>query len=58
MSVDHEPHDRRCTNWTNWAPGGPTLRLQIGLEDIEDLKADLAAGFKRLAPCTPIAEPG
>jgi cystathionine beta-lyase len=34
---------------TTWAPGGPTLRLQVGLEDIEDLKADLAAGFERLA---------
>jgi cystathionine beta-lyase len=27
---------------------GPTIRLHIGLEDIEDLKADLAAGFDRL----------
>ena len=33
---------------TNWAPGGPTLRLQVGLEDIEDLKSDLAQGFERL----------
>jgi cysteine-S-conjugate beta-lyase len=30
---------------TNWAPGGPTLRLHIGLENVTDLKADLAAGF-------------
>lgn len=30
---------------TTWAPGGPTLRLHIGLESIEDLKADLARGF-------------
>ena len=30
---------------TTWAPGGPTLRLHIGLESVEDLKADLAAGF-------------
>ncbi len=30
---------------TSWAPGGPTLRLHIGLEDVEDLKADLARGF-------------
>lgn len=43
---------------TPWAPGGPTLRLQIGLEDIEDLEADLAAGFKWLASYTPTAEPG
>jgi cystathionine beta-lyase len=30
---------------TQWAPGGPTLRLHIGLEDVEDLKADLERGF-------------
>jgi cystathionine beta-lyase len=28
-----------------WAPGGPTLRLHIGLENVEDLKADLERGF-------------
>jgi cysteine-S-conjugate beta-lyase len=31
---------------TKWAPGGPTLRLHIGLEDVSDLKADLEAGFE------------
>jgi cystathionine beta-lyase len=30
---------------TTWAPGGPSLRLHIGLENIEDLKADLERGF-------------
>jgi cystathionine beta-lyase len=30
---------------TNWAPGGPALRLHIGLESVEDLKADLDRGF-------------
>ena len=30
---------------TQWAPGGPALRLHIGLENVEDLKADLARGF-------------
>jgi cystathionine beta-lyase len=30
---------------TSWAPGGPTLRLHIGLENVEDLKADLERGF-------------
>jgi cysteine-S-conjugate beta-lyase len=30
---------------TNWSPGGPTLRLHIGLESIDDLKADLDRGF-------------
>ncbi len=33
---------------TPWAPGGPTIRLQVGLEDVEDLKDDLARGFARL----------
>jgi cysteine-S-conjugate beta-lyase len=33
---------------TNWNPGGPGLRFQIGLEDLEDLQADLDAGFARL----------
>jgi cystathionine beta-lyase len=30
---------------TAWAPGGPALRLHIGLEDVADLKADLERGF-------------
>jgi len=34
---------------TVWAPGGPMVRLQIGLEATDDLIADLAAGFARLA---------
>ncbi|MGB3272440.1 MAG: cystathionine beta-lyase [Xanthobacteraceae bacterium] len=37
-----------CTSYrsaTRWAPGGPTLRIHIGLENIEDLKADLERGF-------------
>ena len=33
---------------TRFAPGGPTVRFSVGLEDIEDLKADLDRGFKRL----------
>jgi len=33
---------------TRFDPGGPCLRLQIGLEDTDDLKADLDAGFERL----------
>jgi cysteine-S-conjugate beta-lyase len=28
-----------------WAPGGPTLRLPIGLENVDDLEADLERGF-------------
>jgi cystathionine beta-lyase len=30
---------------TPWAPGGPALRLHIGLESVDDLKADLSRGF-------------
>jgi cystathionine beta-lyase len=30
---------------TKWSPGGPTLRLHIGLEHVDDLKADLERGF-------------
>src|SRR5438309_662190 len=30
---------------TKWAPGGPALRLHIGLENVDDLKADLERGL-------------
>jgi len=30
---------------TKWAPGGPAVRLHIGLENVDDLKADLERGF-------------
>ncbi len=33
---------------TTWNEKGPALRLHVGLEDVEDLKADLEAGFARL----------
>ena len=33
---------------TRFAPGGPMVRFNVGLEDIEDLKEDLDRGFKRL----------
>ena len=33
---------------TKWQPGGPTVRFHIGLEDPEDLIADLERGFARL----------
>ena len=38
-----------CTPYrsaTKWAPGGPTLRFHIGLENVEDLKSDLERGFE------------
>ncbi|PSC05501.1 cystathionine beta-lyase [Alsobacter soli] len=33
---------------TTWSPPGPALRFHIGLESLDDLKADLAAGFERM----------
>jgi cysteine-S-conjugate beta-lyase len=41
-----------CTEYrtaTKWAPGGPTLRFHIGLEDTGDLIADLERGFAAMA---------
>jgi cysteine-S-conjugate beta-lyase len=38
---------------THWEPGGPTLRLHIGLEAVEDLIADLERGFAALAAASP-----
>ena len=41
-----------CANMrtaTRWEPGGPTVRLHIGLEAVEDLIADLEGGFAALA---------
>ncbi len=40
-----------CTPYrtaTTWNGKGPTLRIHIGLEDLEDLQKDLDAGFARL----------
>jgi cysteine-S-conjugate beta-lyase len=37
---------------TKWAPGGPTFRLHIGLESVDDLKADLERGFEALRAAT------
>ena len=39
----------RTRSVTAWDPGGPCLRLHIGLEAPDDLIDDLAAGFERLA---------
>jgi cystathionine beta-lyase len=40
---------RRYRSVTTWDAKGPALRLHAGLEHIDDLKADLEAGFARLA---------
>jgi cysteine-S-conjugate beta-lyase len=34
---------------TKWVPGGPTIRFHIGLEDVDDLIADLERGFAAMA---------
>jgi cystathionine beta-lyase len=34
---------------TRWQPGGPTVRFHIGLEDVDDLIADLERGLAALA---------
>ena len=39
----------RTRSATTWDPGGPCLRLHVGLESPDDLIDDLAAGFGRLA---------
>ncbi|MGB4865885.1 MAG: cystathionine beta-lyase [Hyphomicrobium sp.] len=33
---------------TKWTDAGPALRFHIGLDNVDDLKADLAAGFARM----------
>ena len=38
----------RSRSATQWAATGPTLRIHAGLEDVDDLVEDLAAGLKRL----------
>jgi cysteine-S-conjugate beta-lyase len=39
-------HERSATKWN---PGGPSVRIHIGLEDVGDLIADLERGFAALA---------
>ncbi len=41
-------HPERFRSATTWDAPGPTLRLNVGLEDPGDLIADLEAGFERL----------
>ena len=44
LMVPFKPHRVAC----DWTDSGPCLRLHIGLEDPDDLIADLAEGFARL----------
>lgn len=41
-------HPERARTATRWAAAGPYLRLHVGLEDPDDLTADLADGLARL----------
>ena len=43
LAVPKRPEDYRSA--TRWDCDGTVIRLQIGLEDVEDLKADLERGF-------------
>jgi cystathionine beta-lyase len=42
----------RSRTATTWRAPGPSLRVHAGLEDADDLIADLEAGFERLARVT------
>ena len=46
LVVPSDPSPNRTA--TKWKAEGPALRFHIGLEDVGDLKADLAAGVDRL----------
>jgi cysteine-S-conjugate beta-lyase len=47
LILPFDPSEYRTA--TKWQREGPALRLHIGLEDVDDLRADLEAGFGRLA---------
>ncbi|MEQ1716741.1 MAG: PLP-dependent transferase, partial [Hyphomicrobium sp.] len=46
LIIPFDPSSYRTA--TPWKAEGPALRFHIGLDDVEDLKADLTAGFERL----------
>ena len=46
LIIPFDPSEYRTAS--EWKAAGPALRIHAGLEDVEDLKADLAAGFARL----------
>ena len=46
LMIPFDPSTYRTA--TEWQAEGPALRLHVGLEDLDDLKADLDAGFARL----------
>ena len=46
LIIPFDPSSYRTA--TKWVAEGPALRLHAGLEDVDDLKSDLEAGFARL----------
>ena len=47
LAVPTYPSDLRSA--VEWDAPGPSLRLHVGLENVDDLIADLERGFARLA---------
>jgi cystathionine beta-lyase len=50
LAIPMDPRPFRSA--TRWQHDAPYLRLHVGLEDPDDLIADLAAGFDRLRAAT------
>ena len=46
LAIRYDP--TRLRTATKWNPGGPVIRLHIGLEDADDLIADLERGLAKL----------
>ena len=46
LIIPFDPSQYRTA--TQWSAKGPALRLHVGLEDVADLKADLARGLEKL----------
>lgn len=48
LIIAYQPHNIRTTTKDKWEEGSYVLRLNIGLEAVEDIIADLESGFARL----------
>ncbi|MGO4326519.1 cystathionine beta-lyase [Cupriavidus sp. 2TAF22] len=48
---------RGARSVTDWSTRGQVIRLHIGLEDVDDLVADLARGFAAIAQQAQVGEP-
>ena len=46
LAIRADPAKNRSA--TKWTPGGPLLRIHVGLEDPDDLIADLERGFEQM----------